>query len=146
MLRLFYIGSENGLFFVFLFSKLTFSEPTTIGKDMKINYEQGKVLNGYTLPAFFIDSQTRAGMSGAPVIVSYKGPWSPSDPNNKNINEIMKKKDFILTGEGQQFIGCYSGRFVPNEEEAALGICWREEVIKEICKQKIPEKFINISF
>ena len=95
------------------------SEPSydiTIGRDMKASYEQKKVLNGYTLPAFFIDSQTREGMSGAPVIVSYKGPWSPSDPNNKNINEIMKRKDFILTGEGQQFIGCYSGRFVPNEE------------------------------
>lgn len=125
------------------------SEPCydiTIGKDMKIDYKKGKILNGYTLPALFIDSQTRKGMSGAPIIVSHNtGLWSPSDPNNRNLDEIMKKKDFILAGEGKQFIGCYSGRFVPNEEKAALGLCWREEVIKEICEQKTPEKFINIS-
>ena len=126
------------------------SEPSldiTIGKNMKIDYKEGRILDGYTLPAFFIDSQTREGMSGAPVIASYNaGLWSPSDPNNRNLNEIMKKKDFCLVGEGKQFFGCYSGRFVPNEEEAALGLCWREGVIEEICKQKVPEKFTNINF
>ena len=126
------------------------SEPSfdiTIGKNMKIDYKERKILDGYTLPAFFIDSQTREGMSGSPVIASYSaGLWSPSDPNNKNLNEIMKKEDFCVIGEGKQFIGCYSGRFVPNEEEAALGLCWHEGVIKEICKQKVPEKFTSISF
>ena len=83
-----------------------------------------------TLPAFFIDSQTREGMSGSPVFAHYVGIWNPEDPHAP-----LQEDDLSMNtlGRGMQFLGCYSGRLGPEEEGAALGLCWREEILREIC-------------
>ena len=83
-----------------------------------------------TLPAFFIDSQTREGMSGSPVFAHYVGIWNPEDPHAPlREHELLKN----AWGSGMQFVGCYSGRLGPDEEGAALGLCWREDSLREIC-------------
>ena len=98
--------------------------------------ELGGLQNGINLPAFFIDSQTREGMSGSPVFALYIGAWDMSNPY-KPIDEkepgFWNRSDVALSGRGMEFIGCYSGRVGNKEEGAALGLCWREVVIKEVC-------------
>ena len=115
------------------------SEPyydVTIGGETS---EIGGLQNGTELPAFFIDSQTREGMSGSPVFALYIGPWDMSNPYNPiDMSEpgFWNRNDVALSGRGMEFIGCYSGRVGTNEEGAALGLCWREDVIKEVCSGK----------
>ena len=97
----------------------------------------GGLQNGLTLPAFFLDSQTREGMSGSPVFARFIGNWDMSNPY-KPLDErepgFWDRDDVAIWGSrGMQFVGCYSGRVMANEEEAALGLCWREDVIREIC-------------
>lgn len=74
------------------------------------------------IPFFYVDSATREGMSGSPVIFranwyqTQAGPWS-------------------MKGLSTQFIGIYSGRHIGSlEEEAHLGIVWRGETLSEIIK------------
>ena len=117
----------------------TASEPyydVTIGGSPSV---VGGLEGGTTVPAFFIDSQTRAGMSGAPVFASYTGAWDTSDPYaplDFDDPEFLKRDDVILSGRAIEFVGCYSGRSGGNEEEAALGLCWRRDVIEAICASK----------
>lgn len=102
--------------------------------------ETGGLQNGQGLPAFFIDSQTREGMSGAPVFAAYTGNWDSSNPYNElDLNDPgFWSRDDILLGENRmQFVGCYSGRIGPQEEGAALGLCWREDVIQTICSAQV---------
>ena len=40
----------------------------------------GGLSGGIKLPAFFVDSQTREGMSGSPVFANYIGSWNTTDP------------------------------------------------------------------
>ena len=95
---------------------------------------------GTTLPAFLLDSQTRRGMSGSPVFAQYFGKWDLNDPY-KEVNPdepgFWQRDDVALGEVAKQFIGCYSGRLPGqnqgNGEEPALGLCWPEDVIKEIC-------------
>ena len=93
--------------------------------------------NGVKLPAFFIDSLTREGMSGSPVFARYTGLWDKSNPyNNIDFNDpnILSSEDIVLSGQATEFIGCYSGRIGSGEiDGAALGLCWREETIIEVC-------------
>lgn len=112
------------------------SEPyydVTIGGTIS---ELGGLQNGTDLPAFFIDSQTREGMSGSPVFALYIGAWDMSNPY-KPIDEkepgFWDRSDVVLSGRGMEFIGCYSGRVGNKEEGAALGLCWRKDVIEEVC-------------
>jgi hypothetical protein len=94
---------------------------------------------GIELPAFFLDSQTRAGMSGSPVFAHHFGTWDLTDPYAKldlDAPDFWKRNDVVLSDRGIQFIGCYSGRVGTKEEGAALGLCWREEVIDVICNAR----------
>lgn len=99
----------------------------------------GGLINGRNLPAFFIDTLTREGMSGSPVFASYIGNWDmtdpyrPVDPTEEN---FMSRDDVALGENRMEFIGCYSGRIGKIEEGAALGLCWREDVIQKICNSK----------
>ncbi len=76
------------------------------------------------LPKFFIDSASKSGMSGSPVIFkrngihgAYGGSLQPDS----------------LIGEIQGFIGIYSGRLIGESKlDAQLGIVWKKEVIEEI--------------
>ena len=83
-----------------------------------------------SLPAFFIDSQTREGMSGSPVFARYTGIWNAEEPHAP-VGEPNLLNSTL--GSGTQFLGCYSARLGPDEEGASLGICWREEVLRDVC-------------
>ncbi len=100
----------------------------------------GEFSGGVRMPAFFIDAQTRSGMSGSPVFVRYHGAWDQADPYRKvdpSEPGFWERKDVALWGsQGTRFVGCYSGRASPGENEAALGLCWRRDVIETICRGK----------
>ena len=101
--------------------------------------EIGGMSNGTTLPAFFIDSQTREGMSGSPVFASYTGIWNLTDPYedvDMDAPDFWQRDDIVLNGALTEFIGCYSGRVAGNEQDASLGLCWRKDIIEQICAAK----------
>ena len=84
------------------------------------------------LPAFFVDCQTRSGMSGSPVFANYIGMWDDENPITR-LADILKQKQGNF-GRGMQFIGCYSGRASVEEQDgAAIGLCWREQTLREVC-------------
>ncbi len=96
----------------------------------------GGLREGITIPAFFIDSQTRKGMSGSPVFASYTGNWDSSNPYGKWSPEepgFLTRSEILLGSRAEEFVGCYSGRVGQSEKEAALGLCWRDDVISHIC-------------
>ncbi|OYV31971.1 MAG: hypothetical protein B7Z81_13455 [Acidocella sp. 20-61-6] len=73
------------------------------------------------LPSFIIDTATREGMSGSPVIARQFGGYTDT-----NHNVIMG------SGPANKFLGVYSGRYVGGIDEAHLGIVWKAAVIDEI--------------
>ena len=86
------------------------------------------VINIDGLPKMFVDTATRPGMSGSPVIMRRTGIHG-YDGIKTNGKEIF--------GTIHNFIGIYSGRIGAEDEfKAQLGIIWREEVIMEILKAK----------
>ncbi|WP_417764853.1 hypothetical protein [Shewanella chilikensis] len=111
--------------------------PVKISGDIS---EIGGLSNGKELPAFYIDSQTREGMSGSPVFASYVGNWDTSDPY-KPIDpedpEFFSRDDVALGENRMEFVGCYSGRIGKDLEGAALGLCWTVDTINEICRSKV---------
>ena len=101
----------------------------------------GAMKDGMEVPAFFIDSLTREGMSGSPIFASYSGIWNPDDPHGK-----FELKNSTHIGRAVQFIGCYSGRATgERESDAALGLCWRESAIREICEARKPGTIWELS-
>ena len=101
--------------------------------------EIGGMSNGVTLPAFFVDSQTRKGMSGSPIFANHTGMWSLTDPYeemNMDAPDFWQRDDVVLNGTATEFVGCYSGRVGENEQDAALGLCWRKDVLERICVAK----------
>lgn len=115
------------------------SEPhysVTIDGDVS---EIGGLSGGIDLPAFYIDSQTREGMSGSPIFASYTGNWDMTDPYNLLDPEepnFFNRDDIALGENRMEFIGCYSARIGKNIEGASLGLCWSIEAIDDICKSK----------
>ncbi len=81
-----------------------------IASDPDIEY-QGK-------PAFLVDSTTRGGMSGSPVIVRQYQGYSDSKGNV-----------FMATGPATRFVGIYSGRI---HDQSDVGIVWKPEVLQRI--------------
>ena len=67
-------------------------------------------------------------MSGSPVFAFYNGLWNPSGGSSIQSDTAI--------GTDTEFIGCYSGRVPTLQHEAALGICWRKDVIDLICETK----------
>ncbi len=96
----------------------------------------GGLNGGTTLPAFFIDAQTRTGMSGSPVFANYTGSWDASKPY-EGIDftkpDWLNNDDVFIGSNAKEFVGCYSGRIEPREGDAGLGLCWRRDVIELIC-------------
>ncbi|MDF2118287.1 serine protease [Roseiarcaceae bacterium H3SJ34-1] len=69
-----------------------------------------------------IDSATRAGMSGAPVIFRTNGTFTAQDGS---IN--------IAAGANTSFVGIYSGRLkTPTLDDPQLGITWPKKLIEEV--------------
>ena len=107
----------------------------------------GGLTGGIKLPAFFIDSQTREGMSGSPVFASYTGNWDSADPYRTwdlDAPDFYGRDDIFLGTEAKEFVGCYSGRVGGNEQEAALGLCWRNDMIEYVCSSGKPSKHPHI--
>ena len=102
----------------------------------------GRMEGGIRVPAFFVDAQTRKGISGSPVFARYFGTWDMNDPYAKvdfEDPEFGDRDDVALWSEGTRFVGCYSGRIVgDNVAEAGLGLCWRQDVVETICRRGKP--------
>lgn len=112
-----------------------FYDVTIGGKVSKI----GGLSEGKNLPAFFIDTQTREGMSGSPVFANYIGNWNmrnPYEPLNPDTQEFRESNEIAIGENRLEFIGCYSGRIGKSEEGAALGLCWRQETLDNICRYR----------
>lgn len=72
-------------------------------------------VNVKDLPCFLIDTATRPGMSGSPVIL-YDLEFS--------MGEAVRRINY--------FMGVYSGRDIGDPEKAQLGIVWRTELILDV--------------
>ena len=109
----------------------------------------GGLIGGIKLPAFFLDSQTREGLSGSPVFASYVGTWDTVDPYSRlepDAPGFWDRDDVSLGSKATEFVGCYSARIGPEEQGAALGLCWRKDVIEKICIAKKRGKHPHISY
>ena len=80
---------------------------------------------GTSNPKFLLDTATRSGMSGSPVILRYRGFY-------KHDLSAVVPSDEDWFGEGDMFVGVYSGRLGRSEVEAQLGIVWKAHLIDEI--------------
>lgn len=86
-------------------------------------------------PKIFVDTATRPGMSGSPVIMQRTG-LHGYNGKSRTGKEII--------GTISNFVGIYSGRIGAEDEfKAQLGIIWKEKVILEIlvAKKKSDTKF-----
>ncbi len=81
-------------------------------------------VNEDLLPKLLIDTATRPGLSGSPVIYQQIG-IHKIGPNGQLNNDS-------LIGRIRGFLGIYSGRIGKGEIYAQLGIVWKEKVILEI--------------
>jgi len=80
------------------------------------------------LPKILVDTASRSGMSGSPVIFRRSG-----------IHNIKNEKpvDETIIGEIQNFVGIYSGRMrIIDELDTQLGIVWKASVIEQILEIK----------
>lgn len=83
------------------------------------------------LPKLLIDTATRIGLSGSPVIAQRTGIWFPEGVADKT------DLDQAILGSGRKFLGIYSGRVGDTEFQAQLGIVWKPSAIDEIILQKV---------
>lgn len=75
------------------------------------------------LPMMHVDTATRSGLSGSPVIMQRTGVHSV-------VNGVFNTDSSF--GRIRNFIGIYSGRIGEDELKAQLGIVWKSRVIDEI--------------
>jgi hypothetical protein len=81
------------------------------------------------LPKVLVDTATRSGMSGSPVIVRYRGYYK------KDLStDVPSSEDWF--GQGDLFLGVYSGRLGDDELQAQLGVVWKAHVIEKIIEGK----------
>ncbi len=74
-------------------------------------------------PIILVDTASRSGMSGAPVILRSFGIWEEPNPG---------------FGFRKCFLGIYSGRILGKSElDAQLGIVWKKHLIAEIIDSKV---------
>jgi len=86
----------------------------TIATEPSIDYEDEQH-GGVPLPCLLVDSRTREGQSGSPVILYRPAGYSTEDAN------------MVLTGQpAERFIGVYSGRI---NEESDLGFVWKANAL-----------------
>lgn len=88
----------------------------SVATEPEIDYEK--------LPKFFVDTASKPGMSGSPVIFRRFGIHGTEDGTLK-VNSTI--------GEIRGFVGIYSGRVTGESQlDAQLGIVWKKRVIEEI--------------
>ena len=80
------------------------------------------------LPLIYVDTATREGMSGSPVLFIRRGLTMPDGA-----------KDFgeASLGESIAFLGVYSGRVGDDPLGVQLGMVWKSNVIDEIIEGKV---------
>jgi len=83
------------------------------------------------LPKILIDTATRKGMSGSPVIARRKGFVAP-----KGASAASGLTGKELFSGADTFFGVYSGRVGPDELGGQLGIVWRADVVDQIISGK----------
>jgi hypothetical protein len=71
------------------------------------------------LPCFLIDSRTRSGQSGSPVIAYSPGGWV----------SLADGGTALASGPREQFVGVYSGRI---NAESDLGIVWKVQAVRDV--------------
>lgn len=98
-----------------LYGELPIWKKASIASEPTINIDQ--------LPKLLIDTATRSGLSGSPVI------WE-----RNAIHGLTKNHSFDSIGRIRGFLGVYSGRIGTDELKAQLGIVWKASVIDEIIK------------
>lgn len=87
------------------------------------------------LPKFLVDTATRSGMSGSPVIMQRHG---------VHFMEDGKITHDTTLGTIRAFVGIYSGRLGAKDEfQAQLGIVWKKQVIEEIIEGQVKS---NVDF
>lgn len=106
------------------FSDITYLQ-LPIWKKASVASEPGVNLD--QLPKMYIDTATRSGLSGSPVIMQRIG-------IHGMVNGEIKSDSII--GRVRNFIGIYSGRIGEDEFKAQLGIVWKKEVLEEIINSK----------
>jgi trypsin-like peptidase len=82
-------------------------------------------LNPDGLPKVLVDTATRKGMSGAPVIAVRRGMTMPV--GGKDLGDA-------ILGQTETFLGVYSGRVDDDSLGVQIGIVWKGSVIEEIIK------------
>jgi len=88
---------------------------------------------------FWIDSATREGMSGSPVIARA---LSVEDYSNQIGNGPLTDKTVIVSQPGIAFAGVYSGRVgVKDALEAQIGKVWHAQLVQEIFMNSRPLDF-----
>lgn len=80
------------------------------------------------LPKLLIDTATRSGLSGSPVIMQRVGIHGMRGGNLTGTEKI---------GRIRKFVGIYSGRVGADETKAQLGVVWKASVIDEIIDGKV---------
>jgi len=80
------------------------------------------------LPRLLIDTATREGMSGAPVVAVSNGYHVPIGGTGF--------KDSVI-GRVESFIGVYSGRMDDDPLGVQIGIVWKEKLINEIIQGSV---------
>lgn len=80
------------------------------------------------LPKLLIDTATRKGMSGAPVIARRSGIIVPRGVTP----ELGKISGQEIIGQAKTFLGVYSGRVGDDPLGVQLGIVWKARVLDEI--------------
>ena len=81
------------------------------------------------VPKLYIDTATRPGLSGSPVILQRVGVHGLG-PNG----QVLIESSF---GRVRSFLGVYSGRVGKGELMAQLGIVWKAKVVEEIVLHKV---------
>jgi hypothetical protein len=71
------------------------------------------------LPCFLIDSRTRSGQSGSPVIVYARGGQFQMEDGSQA----------LMAGVVEQFVGVYSGRI---DAQSDLGFVWTAQALREV--------------
>lgn len=81
-----------------------------------------------SLPKMLVDTATRSGMSGSPVVMQRVGIHGMS-------GGVLGGQEII--GRIRNFVGVYSGRIGAGEEKAQLGIVWKARVLLEIIEGRV---------
>ena len=78
-------------------------------------------------PIFLIDSASRPGMSGSPVVRKIFGPAPTPKDGGYEI-----KADNVMT---QEFVGIYSGHLTTKNEGVTIGFAWYGNLVQEILQE-----------